>query len=85
MTELTFTDIEANICTIARMIEEDKLYFVQMSGPPLFAVLLAKRMRIPDVGYLVEEGAIAPSPTSRSLARCCLPAAPTTALWPGRA
>ena len=60
--EITFTDIEANICTIARMTEEDKLYFVQMWGPPLFAVLLAKRMRLPNVGYWVEEGAISPSP-----------------------
>ena len=63
MTELTFTDLEQNICTIANMIEEDKLYFVQMAGPPLFAILLAKRMRTPEVGFLVEEGAIAPSPS----------------------
>ncbi|MGB6836844.1 MAG: CoA-transferase [Dehalococcoidia bacterium] len=61
--QLTFTDIESNICSIARVIEEDKLYFVQMAGPPLMAVLLAKRMRTPDVGYVVEEGAVAPSPT----------------------
>ncbi|MGD0764763.1 MAG: CoA-transferase [Dehalococcoidia bacterium] len=62
MTDLTFTDLEQNICTIANMIEEDKLYFVQMAGPPLFAILLAKRMRTPGVGFLVEEGAIAPRP-----------------------
>jgi glutaconate CoA-transferase subunit B len=60
--EFTFTDIEAHVCTVSRMIEEDKLYFVQMWGPPLFAVLLAKRTRIPGVGFWVEEGAIAPSP-----------------------
>lgn len=60
---LTFTDVEANICTIAGMIEEDKLYFVQMAGAPLMAVLLAKYMRTPGVGYVVEEGAVAPSPS----------------------
>ena len=60
---LTFTDIEANMCTVARLIEEDKLYFVQMAGPPLMAVLMAKRMRTPNVGYVVEEGAVTPSPT----------------------
>jgi glutaconate CoA-transferase subunit B len=60
---LTFTDIEQNICTVARLVEEDKLYFVQMAGPPLMAVLMAKRMRAPNVGYVVEEGAVAPSPT----------------------
>ncbi|MDP2949724.1 MAG: CoA-transferase [Chloroflexota bacterium] len=59
---LTFTDVEANICTIAHLIEEDKLYFVQMAGAPLMAVLLAKRTRVPAVGYVVEEGAIAPDP-----------------------
>jgi len=64
MTEqLTFTDVEANICTIAGMIEEDKLYFVQMAGAPLMALLLAKYMRTPGVGYVVEEGAVAPNPS----------------------
>ncbi|MDI6857132.1 MAG: CoA-transferase [Dehalococcoidia bacterium] len=62
-TEITFTDLEANICSISRLIEEDKLYFVQMAGPPLFAALLAKRTHAPNVGYLVEEGAITPSPS----------------------
>jgi len=64
MTEtVTFTDIESNICTVARLVEEDKLYFVQMAGAPLMAILTAKRMRTPGVGYVVEEGAVAPSPT----------------------
>ena len=45
--QLSFTDIEARICHISHLIEEDKLYFVQMAGPPLMALLLAKRMRAP--------------------------------------
>ncbi len=61
--QLTFTDVEANICTIAGMIEEDKLYFVQMAGAPLMAILLAKYMRTPGVGYVVEEGAVGPDPS----------------------
>ena len=61
--QLTFTDVEANICTIAGLIEEDKLYFVQMAGAPLMSVLLAKYMRTPGVGYVVEEGAVAPNPS----------------------
>ena len=61
--QLTFTDVEANICTIAGLIEEDKLYFVQMAGAPLMAVLLAKYMRTPGLGYVVEEGAVAPNPS----------------------
>jgi glutaconate CoA-transferase subunit B len=61
--QLSFTDIEANICTIANLIEEDKLYFAQMAGAPLMAILLAKHSRTPNVGYVVEEGAVAPSPS----------------------
>jgi glutaconate CoA-transferase, subunit B len=60
---LSFTDVEATICHIAHIIEEDKLYFVQMAGAPLMAVLLAKRTRAPDVAYVVEEGAVAPNPS----------------------
>jgi glutaconate CoA-transferase, subunit B len=59
---VSFTDIEATICHIAHIIEEDKLYFVQMAGAPLMALLLAKRLRTPSVGYVVEEGAICPQP-----------------------
>jgi len=61
--QLSFTDIEANICTIAGMIEEDKLYFAQMAGAPLMAILLAKHSRTPNVGYVVEEGAVTPNPS----------------------
>ena len=61
--QLSFTDIEANICTIAGLIEEDKLYFAQMAGAPLMAILLAKHSRTPNVGYVVEEGAVTPNPT----------------------
>jgi glutaconate CoA-transferase subunit B len=60
---LTFTNVEANICTIANMIEGDKLYFAQMAGAPLMAILLAKHTTAPDVGYVVEEGAVAPNPS----------------------
>jgi len=41
-------------------VEEDKLYFVQMAGPPLLVMLLARRLRTPAVGYVVEEGAVTP-------------------------
>jgi glutaconate CoA-transferase subunit B len=62
MSELSFTDVEANICTVANLVE-DKLYFAQMAGAPLMAILLAKYTRTPDVGYVVEEGAVAPNPS----------------------
>jgi glutaconate CoA-transferase subunit B len=59
---LSFTDTEATICHISRMIEEDKLYFVQMAGAPLMALLMGKRLHAPNVGYVVEEGAVCPDP-----------------------
>jgi glutaconate CoA-transferase subunit B len=59
---VSFTDIEATICHIAHLIEEDKLYFVQMAGVPLMALLLGKRLYAPNVGYVVEEGAVCPEP-----------------------
>jgi len=59
---VSFTDVEATICHIAHMIEEDKLYFVQMAGAPLMALLLGKTTRAPNVGYVVEEGAVCPKP-----------------------
>jgi glutaconate CoA-transferase subunit B len=57
----TFTDMEQIICTTAGLMEEDKLYFVAIAGPPLVAVLLSKRLRTPQIAYVVEDGTIAPS------------------------
>lgn len=59
---VSFTDIEATVCHISRLIEEDKLYFVQMAGAPLMALLMGKRLYAPNVGYVVEEGAVCPDP-----------------------
>ena len=59
---LSFTDTEATVCHISRMIEEDKLYFVQMAGAPLMALLMGKHLHAPNVGYVVEEGAVCPDP-----------------------
>jgi glutaconate CoA-transferase subunit B len=59
---ISFTDTEATICHISKMIEEDKLYFVQMAGAPLMALLMGKRLYAPNAGYVVEEGAVCPDP-----------------------
>ncbi len=56
----TFTDMEQIITTTARLMQEDKLYFVAIGGPPLVAVLLAKRLMAPQLAYVVEDGTIAP-------------------------
>ncbi len=57
----TFTDMEQIICTTAHLMEEDRTYFVAIGGPPLLAVLLAKRLSAPKIAYVVEDGTIAPS------------------------
>ncbi len=59
----TFTDMEQTIYTTARLMQGDKLYFVAIAGPPLIAVLLAKRLWAPDLAYVVEDGTIAPQVT----------------------
>ena len=60
-TARTFTDMEQIICTTARMLEEDKLHFVAIGGPPMVAVLLARRLHAPRLAYIVEDGTIAPA------------------------
>ncbi len=57
-----FTENEHQICTLARMIEEDKIYYVTAGGIPLISTLLAMKTRVPDVAYVLENGTIAPHP-----------------------
>ncbi|MBI5284688.1 MAG: acyl CoA--acetate/3-ketoacid CoA transferase subunit beta [Chloroflexi bacterium] len=59
-TALAFTDNEATIAYTSRLMEEDKLYFVAIGGPPLLGILLAKQLRAPAIAYVVEDGTIAP-------------------------
>ena len=55
-----FTTNEASIIYASRLMEEERLYFVAIGGPPLLAILLAKRLRAPAISYVVEDGTIAP-------------------------
>jgi glutaconate CoA-transferase subunit B len=57
---LSFTDNEAIIVYTSRLMEEDKLNFVAIGGPPLLAILLAKQTHAPGIAYVVEDGTIAP-------------------------
>lgn len=59
----TFTDMEQIISTTARLMDGDKLSFTAIAGPPLVAILLAKRLYAPDLAYVVEDGTIAPQVT----------------------
>jgi acyl CoA:acetate/3-ketoacid CoA transferase beta subunit len=55
-----FAEREHLICTVARMIEEDKNYWVGGGGEPLYTILLAQRLYTPGVQYLTEDGVVSP-------------------------
>jgi glutaconate CoA-transferase, subunit B len=57
---VAFTDTEHNVCVTARMLEEDRLYWVAIGGPPLLAIRLSKLTDAPKIAYVVEDGTIAP-------------------------
>jgi len=65
-TEITFTQSEHIICTLANLIEGDKSYWVAIGGQPLMAVLLARRLQTPNVCYVTEDGTVSPQPTTAS-------------------
>lgn len=58
--EINFTQGEHIICATANLVENDKAYWVAIGGPPLTAMLLARRLHAPNVCYVVEDGTIAP-------------------------
>lgn len=63
-TEITFTQSEHIICTLANLIEGDKSYWVAIGGQSLMAVLLARRLQAPNVCYVIEDGTVSPQPTN---------------------
>lgn len=55
-----FAEREHLICTVARMIEENRSYWVGGGGEPLYTILLAQRLYTPGVQYLTEDGVVSP-------------------------
>ncbi len=58
----SFNEREMQICTVARMTEDRKTYWVAGGGGPMYAVLLAIRLYAPAAQYITEDGVIAPEP-----------------------
>ncbi|MDP9236105.1 MAG: acyl CoA--acetate/3-ketoacid CoA transferase subunit beta [Chloroflexota bacterium] len=58
----SFNEREMQICTVARMSEDGKTYWVAGGGGPMYAVLLAIRLYAPSAQYITEDGVIAPEP-----------------------
>ncbi|MBI2305451.1 MAG: acyl CoA--acetate/3-ketoacid CoA transferase subunit beta [Chloroflexi bacterium] len=57
-----FTETEAVICHGAKMVEEDRSYWVVGGGPPRLTMHLAQRLYFPNVTIFTEDGCIAPRP-----------------------
>jgi len=55
-----FAEREHLICTVSRIIEEEKSYWVGGGGEPLYSILLAQRLYTSGVQYMTEDGVIAP-------------------------
>lgn len=58
----SFNEREMQICTVARMVEDAKTYWVAGGGSPMYAVLLGIRLYAPNAVYITEDGVIAPEP-----------------------
>ncbi|MCA9823301.1 MAG: CoA-transferase [Dehalococcoidia bacterium] len=58
-----FSEREAAMCTVARMVEDGKTYWVAGGGTPLYSTLLGKRLYAPMAQYITEDGVVAPEPS----------------------
>ncbi|MBI5287993.1 MAG: acyl CoA--acetate/3-ketoacid CoA transferase subunit beta [Chloroflexi bacterium] len=58
----SFNEREMQICTVARMVEDGKTYWVAGGGSPMYAVLLAIKLYARGAQYITEDGVIAPEP-----------------------
>lgn len=57
-----FSEREMQICVTARLVENNRTYWVAGGGGPMYAVLLAKKLYHPQAQYITEDGVIAPEP-----------------------
>lgn len=57
-----FSEREAAMCVVARMVESGKTYWAAGGGTPIYSVLLGKKLYAPDAQYVTEDGVIAPIP-----------------------
>jgi glutaconate CoA-transferase subunit B len=57
-----FSEREVEICTLAKMMENGRTYWVAGGGTPLYGALLGQKLHAPDAQYLTEDGVIAPEP-----------------------
>lgn len=59
----SFNEREAEVCFVARLIEDGRTYWVAGGGGPMYSVLLAQRMGYAaNAIYITEDGVVAPEP-----------------------
>jgi glutaconate CoA-transferase, subunit B len=57
-----FSEREVAMCSVARMIEDGKTYWVAGGGTPLYSFLLGKKLYASGAQYITEDGVVAPEP-----------------------
>jgi glutaconate CoA-transferase, subunit B len=58
----SFAERELQVCVAARLVEDERTYWVAAGGGPMYTVLLAKRLYAPNALYVTEDGIVAPEP-----------------------
>jgi glutaconate CoA-transferase subunit B len=58
----TFAEREFQVCITARLVEDERTYWVAAGGGPMYTVLLARRLYAPNAIYVTEDGIVAAEP-----------------------
>lgn len=57
-----FAEREFQVCVTARLVEDERTYWVAAGGGPMYTVLLARRLYAPNAIYVTEDGIVAAEP-----------------------
>ncbi len=58
----SFSEGEFLVCSLAKLVENGRFYWVAGAGSPLYAVIIARRLYAPEAHYITEDGVIDPEP-----------------------
>ncbi len=58
----SFSEREFQVCLTARLVEDQKNYWVAAGGGPMYSVLLAQKLYTPDALYVTEDGIVGAEP-----------------------
>lgn len=58
----SFSEREFQVCLTARLVEDQKNYWVAAGGGPMYSVLLAQKLYTPNALYVTEDGIVGAEP-----------------------